>query len=175
MSPKAATFHSWLGTLFGHSELQVRRLLDDEAALHFLMAWSLFESKCFGGFVRAAKIECYARLTSKSIAAATLPDAAEHFHARYQDSKLFENLMHEQRNERLSSLLKAHFANLTTEDRLFFLVFVIYRYRNNIFHGNKGVMSWLHYREQIQYCIAAMQFMVSHAEQIKPTMKAWVA
>jgi hypothetical protein len=58
--PHRSSFQSWLGTLVGHSEFEVRRLLEDESALHFLVAWSLFESKCFAGFVKAKQIEHYA-------------------------------------------------------------------------------------------------------------------
>jgi hypothetical protein len=83
--------------------------------------------------------------------------------------------MHKQKDERLSALVKQPFAKLTADEGLYFLVFVIYRYRNNIFHGNKGVQSWLCYREQVQCCIRAMQVMVSHAERISPTMSAEAA
>lgn len=174
--PHRPTFPSWLGTLFGHSELEVRRLLEDESSLHFLVAWSLFESKCFSGFVKAAQIEDYARVVSSTIDWSALSEIAEHFHTRYQNSpKLFKNLMHHQKDKRLSALLATSFSAFTPEDGVFFLVFVIYRYRNNIFHGNKGVLSWLSFREQIQLCIQAMQVMVSHAESLKPTMSAEAA
>lgn len=169
--PTTATFHSWLGTLFGHSESQVLLLLDNKMALQFLVAWSLFESKCFAGYVRAPDIAQYAQRTAPSIGPAALRDAAAHFHARYQDRKRFENLMHGHKDQRLLALLGRPFDELTSEDRLFLLVFVVFRYRNNIFHGNKGVESWLFYREQIQICVQAMQILVSHAEQTTPTMK----
>lgn len=175
MPSGTGTFTSWLGTLFGHPELEVRRLLQDESALQFLVAWSLFESKCFGGFVQAVEIERYAKATSPALDPALLHDGVEHFHARYQNEKLFENLMYKQKNERLLALLKRPFTGITADDKLYLLVFVIYRYRNNIFHGNKGVLSWLQYRVQIQHCIQAMQVLVSHAEQISPTMNAEAA
>lgn len=165
-----ATFHSWLGELFGHSELQVRRLLDDRTALEFLVAWSLFESKCFAGYVKAEEIEQYAKRTALSVSLAELRDTAAHFHARYQDKTRFANLMHGKKNPRLSALLGRPLEELTSEDKLFLLVFVVFRYRNNIFHGNKGVESWLAYREQIRHCIESMQVLISHAEQTNPTM-----
>lgn len=54
------TFANWLGNLLQQSELEVQRLLADETALHFLLAWSLFESKCFGGDLNAKKLGGFA-------------------------------------------------------------------------------------------------------------------
>lgn len=77
--PTTATFHSWLGTLFGHSESQVLLLLDNKTALQFLVAWSLFESKCFAGYVRAPDIAQYAQRTAPSIGPTALMDGNEIF------------------------------------------------------------------------------------------------
>lgn len=165
-------FATWLSQLFRQSEHQVNRLLEDESALHFLITWSLFESKCFEGFLKAESIAAYAKKESATLNLSDIRGIGAHFHERYQNSRLFQNLMHKQKNERLLSLLKESYADFTPEDVIFFLTFIIYRYRNNIFHGNKGVESWLQYREQIQLCIQAMQVMISHAEQVTPTMIA---
>ena len=169
------SFPSWLGTLFGHSEIKVQRLLKNKLALHFLVAWSLFESKCFGGFAKAEKIKTYANDTHSSIDLQALNESTEHFHKRYQCPTLFRNLMHQQQNQHLENVLQQSFSDVSGENRLYVLVFVIYRYRNNIFHGNKGVRSWLQYQEQIQHCIRAMQVMVSHAEFRTPTINASAA
>ena len=72
----------------------------------------------------------------------------------------------------MPALIKKSFTELSTADKLFFLVFVVYRYRNNIFHGNKGVQSWLQYRDQIRRCTQVMQALVTHAERSAPTMKS---
>lgn len=168
-------FHSWLAAIFKQSEVEVRHLMNDRTALQFLMAWSLFEAKCFSGFVKAAQIAAYAKRVSPSICQQSISDAIAHFHARYQDKCRFKHLMYKQEDARLSRLIGLRLAELTDEDRVFFLVFVIYRFRNNIFHGNKGVDSWLRYRDQIQHCIGAMQVFVSYAEQVAPSMQAETA
>ena len=173
--PSGPAFHSWLAALFEQSEMDIRRLIDDETALQFLIAWSIFEAKCFSGFVKAAQIAGYAKRASPSVCQESISDAVAHFHARYQDESLFRHLMHRQDNTRLSGLIGHKLSDLTDEDRVFFLVFVIYRFRNNIFHGNKGVETWLRYREQIQYCIGAMQVLITHAEQAAPSIRAEAA
>lgn len=173
--PSSTEFNSWLGTLFGRPEVEVSHLLRDSTALRFLIAWSLFESKCFSGLVKAKKIDKYAKSVSQSICRDSIADAVAHFHARYQDKDCFEHLMYGQENSRLARLLEQPIDNLSGDDRAFLLVFVVYRFRNNIFHGNKPVDSWLQYNEQIQYCISAMQVFVSHAEHAAPSIRSEAA
>lgn len=170
--PSNANFHSWLGTLFGELEFEMTCLLADETALQFLVVWSPFESNCFGGYVRASGIVQYAQRTAPRIDAAELRDAVAHFHARFQDKRRLGNLMHGHENVGHSALLQLPFDAFTGEDKVFLLVFVIFRSRNNIFHGNKGVQSWLNYGEQIRLCVQSMQVLISDAEKITPTMTA---
>lgn len=169
--PINPSFSCWLGTLLGHPEDEVQRLLDDESALHFLITWSIFESKCFAGFIKVAEIENFAKTACPTIVLTDLKESTEHFHTRYQCSDFLKNLMHGKKNDRLSAILNKPLDNICDEESLYLLIFVIYRYRNNIFHGNKGVKSWLNYREQIQHCIRVMQVMISQTESNNPTMK----
>lgn len=168
--PTKSSFPSWLSSCLGNSEVEIRRLLKDESALYFLIAWSLFESKCFQGFVKAEEIENFAERVSPTINLRALQESVKHFYERYQNPELLKNLMHNKNNPRLLELLTKPFNNICNKEIIYFLVFVIYRYRNNIFHGNKGVQSWLNYQEQIKHCTRAMQVMISHAESNKPTM-----
>ncbi len=82
---------------------------------------------------------------------------SKHFHERYQAKKLYLNLMHTHNSSKLEEILQKGFLELTDYETAFFLAFVAYRYRNNIFHGNKGVGSWLKYQPQINYCSTVMQ------------------
>ena len=166
-------FSTWLGRLFGQSEFQARRILEDECALHFLVAWSLFESKCFAGFVKLHQIRQFARRVAveEHFDTGSLQAAATHFHDRYQDEGRLSNLLHQQACEPFVTILRKPFATLKPEETMFLVVLVAYRFRNNIFHGNKGVESWLRYGEQISLCTSVLQALVSHAENISPTMK----
>ncbi len=78
--------------------------------------------------------------------------------------------MHKQKFARMERLLQAVPSALEPADRAFFVALVAYRFRNNMFHGNKGVQSWLRYRPQIDLCTRALQAFVSHAESLRPTM-----
>ena len=165
------TYSYWLSTHLGNSENEVRKLLADKSALYFLMTWSIFESKCFNGYCKIEKIDKFADNLYKTIEFENLTLSTQHFHERYQCDELFDNLMHKQKCSRMIAVLEKPFNEARREDLIYFIVIVIYRYRNNIFHGNKGVKSWLKYREQIEHCIAAMQVMVSHTESTTQSTK----
>lgn len=178
-----SSFEQWLGKLLCANELEVKRLLMDKSALHFLIAWSLFESKCFDGFLKHDQIEQFSERISKSesLGHEWLAEIAQYFHARYQDKKLLRKLMpnkaanNERNFSKMDMLLNKQFESLTPADIVYFVVMIIYRYRNNIFHGNKGVGSWLKFKAQIHLCTQAMQVFVSHAESVKPTMSTLLA
>jgi|SRR3990167_508533 len=166
-------FSSWLGKLLGQSEHEITRMLADKSALHFLLAWSLFESKCFAGYIQKNKIQKFAiRVAADSaLNIIEIKNIASYFHGRYQNNKLFMNLIHGNKCQKLQGLIERPFAFLNNADVVFLVVFVVFRFRNNIFHGNKDINSWLNFKEQIDFCTEAMQFFVTHGECLTPSMK----
>lgn len=167
-------FASWLADVLQGCKSDVDRLLKDETALYFLIAWSLFESKCFSGFCRANNLSTFAeKAVREGFAPLKVKAHLEHFHDRYSDNKKLAHLLHDETKdiavvEEFKRCLASQGSNLSDRDRVFAVVFVIFRFRNNIFHGNKRVESWLQYREQISLCTSAMQEFVAHAQQVKP-------
>jgi len=171
------TFENWLGQLLGQSEIEIQRLLADENATHFLLAWSLFESKCFSSDLKASKLSAFASdcVESNRNILESLIKPAQHFHARYQDKKKLANLMPNDKTpawmiKEFKKLIGVAFNNLTEEQVVTLVAFVVYRFRNNMFHGAKGIASWLRFQEQIRLCIEALQVFVTHAETNNPTM-----
>jgi hypothetical protein len=152
-------FDKWFASYLHQDESQVELLLRDKTAMRFLIAWSIFESKCFEGFAKINKLSNFAKQLSESrhFDFSALHETVAHFHNRYQDKQRYKNLMHDQRSVELEEILLKKLSDLGTYDITLMLLIVIYRFRNNIFHGNKGVQSWLVYREQINLCINAMQ------------------
>ena len=173
-------FERWFADLLGQSELEVKRLLGDRTATHFLIVWSIFESKCFCGIANLDKFEAFAdRLAlSESFDVNQIAEAVAHFHARYQDATHLRHLMHKktsaaikQTAAKLNILLAKPLIDLLPQEAVYLAVFIVYRFRNNIFHGNKGVTTWLQYTEQIDLCTHTMQAFVSHAEAIESSIK----
>lgn len=166
---KDTKFELWFADLFGESESEGERLLRDKTAIQFLIAWSLFESRCFSGFLKAETIQSYAeRLTKvENFDVSSISDHAHYFHARYQEKRLHNNLMHKDKSAEFEAIRQSPVLTLTPTQAVFFSTFVVYRFRNNIFHGNKGVRSWLKFTEQIGRCTHVMQLLISHAEAIE--------
>lgn len=167
-----ANFEGWLASLLGQEEQQIRNLLKDQTALHFLITWSLFESKCFNGFVKADGLEKFSEriVANESFDATYISAAASHFHNRYQNQRFYNNLMHQQSSPKMESTLQRPFELLEPQDMVFLVALTVYRFRNNIFHGNKGVKSWLNFKNQIEYCIEVMKAFVAHAESVRPSL-----
>ena len=171
------TFELWLGEPLQQSSHSVRTLLKDPAALHFLIAWSLFEAKCFKGEFGAKKLlGATAPIIAPSAdSAAGLLAAGRHFHARYQNESLSAGLAPPDKvpkdvQAQWNAILARAFDHLGTEDIIFLNAFVASRFRNNMFHGVKGIDDWLRYRTEIQHCTSVLQVFVTWAEQANPTL-----
>jgi hypothetical protein len=162
-------FEKWFASYLGQEESEIRVLLNNEVATRFLIVWSMFESKCFSGFMQVTKINNYAEqvIGRNEFDIKKFSNALEHFHERYQDKKLYKNLMHEQKSEEMDNILKKDISLLSQKESIFFLLFVVYRYRNNIFHGNKGVDSWLKFEKQITHCVEVMQLFLDIEKELE--------
>jgi hypothetical protein len=176
------SFVVWLSRLMGQDLSQVSKLLKNQTAQEFLISWSLFESKCFSGELRGNGLRKHSRdLEEQGFAVEQIETQFSAFRDRYEGTDAVSK-------ERLSNLLpigktnrdvqeeflrclRADRSSLSVAERIFFVSVVVYRYRNNMFHGAKGVSSWLKYEEQIALCTQAMQAYISHAEERKPTLK----
>ena len=170
-------FSSWLAKMLHEHKSDVDRLLNDQTALHFLITWSLFESKCFSGFLRAKCLRAFSdSVIKEGLSTMDLGRQLEHFHTRYRDGKKLGNLLHDDKTptavvDEFKRCLTVEMSNLSARDRIFTVVFVIYRFRNNMFHGNKRAESWLRFREEIGLCTEAMQVFVAHSEKLRPSMQ----
>jgi hypothetical protein len=161
-------FDKWFANYLGQSPQQVERLLGDKTAVRFLIAWSLLETSCFHGFARGSELKKHCRRIGEDegFDPSSLTPILECFHARYQDGRLHANLMHDNTYPDIKPLLNRPVVSLSNVERVFFLVSVVYRYRNNIFHGSKGVGSWLQFKPQIEQCTQVMQALITHAYQL---------
>jgi hypothetical protein len=65
--------------------------------------------------------------------------------------------MHKSNYSEISQILAIPADDVSNADKLHLILIVVHRYRNNMFHDNKGLVSWLNYKPQISRCIEAMQ------------------
>jgi hypothetical protein len=168
-----SNFHQWLASIFDQNESEVNELLDDKTAIQFLITWVLFENRCFKGYMQISDIEPRAKYFANIEKFDVLLIFKEiiYFHERYKDNVLYKNLYHDKPCKQIDEILKVSIDNLTEVESIVFATYVVYRFRNNIFHGNKGVNSWLNFKDQIDRCTKIMQQLISHAETIQRQLK----
>ncbi len=159
-------FDTWFADHLGERPEEVTRLLDDKTAVRFLIAWSLLEPKCFGGFARGKDLPSHCqRLTDGGFDPGPLSPIIKHFHSRYQCEERHLDLMRGNTKPDIKPLLEKSLDELSNCEKVFLIVSVIFRYRNNIFHGLKSVESWPQYERQIKYCVQIMQSLITHATE----------
>jgi len=79
-----STFEAWFAELHGQREFEVKRLMKDEGAIRFLIAWSIFERRCFDDSANEKEIGALAKrlVTQQEFDPACLSDALAHFYDR---------------------------------------------------------------------------------------------
>ena len=141
------------------------RTLSDERATLFLFVWPIIEQRLLDSFANVTVLKAKARDYQHLYQPINMDNAAKHFHIRYQNRTYYnalrkhprrDNPNHAESCEKMDRIIDEQFDNLSNEDKLFMLMYVTYRYRNNIFHGNKEISNWLRNTTEIDYCIEFM-------------------
>jgi hypothetical protein len=92
-------FAGWLAETLDQDKQEAKYLLENKSTLHFLIAWSLFETRCFGTRLTSGKLKHFSELVvaNDSSFHECLLDSARHFHVRYQDKKILQGLVNTDR------------------------------------------------------------------------------
>lgn len=146
----------WLAKHHNISTQDIHNILKDEKATSYLLAWSVFEQEIFEGYMKLSKIKTVAKKFEGYCSQLNIETIAKKFHNRYQDKTKYSHLVHDQDFDCFRKSIEKTYINMTELDKLAMLFFVVYRYRNNIFHGNKKVLAWTQYTEQIEDCLTFM-------------------
>lgn len=147
---------------------KLENLYNNSFALNYLLVWTIFERTNFDKFMQVSKIKKFAK--SKKYFIYELENEFNNFYNRYKISvegnQKRKGLCNQEEcdNSKCSYFNNCHFLKIlkkssnkiTAEDKIYFLVYIIYRYRNNMFHGSKELETWEDYREQIEECINIM-------------------
>jgi|688.fasta_scaffold267599_2 hypothetical protein len=156
-------YKSWLACYLHQNEDEVEKLLKDKTATQFLITWSLLELNLFRE--NGVNFEEIRKFSAKYIENINMNtdkanEFVNYFHNRYQCDKLYKNLMFKNACGEMDRLRKKDISGFSFSEKIYFSMGVVYRYRNNIFHGNKKVDSWLQYKECILKCIGMMQLLI---------------
>lgn len=158
----------WLQGNLECKSSDINMLYSSKTGLDFLLVWNIFEVKLFDKYCTKDKLHNVAIRVSESVRCGELQKFIEHFHYRYHTDKVkYRNLKHGSSPILIpDEVVKNRLQCSTVQDKLHFLLFVLFRYRNNMFHGNKGLINWLQYDEQIRLCTEAMCIFVDIHEEL---------
>lgn len=147
---------------------------DSELVPIFAMFWCIYEKKIWNTNHRSLdynNLNLFGEKLDRKILnlenkLKNLEEEFEHFKNRYFNSKdsdkYLKNFLNSNKTSNIETF-KIHFKkikdNKEKDDIILktsFLAIIIFRYRNNIFHGNKSPFDWKNYNKEIQSCIKIM-------------------
>ncbi len=148
--------------------------IDTTRALSFLLVWSIWEQKLFEGYCTMKELKKIAKDYNINYSHYDIESQVESFHKRYQDDEKWINLVNNKEAEFYHKIVRKDFSSLTNSEKLSLALFVVFRYRNNIFHGNKASFNWSRFDKPIQMCYEIMINMLDFFKQIddKPEQSA---
>jgi hypothetical protein len=172
-------FESWLVRNIepDASREEVIAVANDPLGLEFLIAWSLFERKCFECDATGAEMKKFAQKKCVLDCFPKIETHWKHFYSRYTDkddgderiSKLFPGKRNEKQEADFRKNLDSAKQHPTVELKTHLMATIVHRFRNNMFHGVKKSYTWPNYKKQIKYCIRTIMAWVDgySEEEIK--------
>ena len=144
----------WLSEYYDVTLADIDDILKEETATSYLLVWAIFEQDIFNGFMKKDKIKTVSQRFKKYYSSLNIDMLAKKFYLRYQNSTNYKHLIHKDDNCYFKAIIAKPYPEISPSEKLELMFFVVYRYRNNIFHGNKKVNAWKNYTEQIRDCIS---------------------
>lgn len=155
------------------TEESVDLILHNQNVMLFLCVWAIFEptfskEKYFHDKDIKKMSERYKYLSDLS----EVDCLSRYFHMRYHDQsdkliKLAYVKDYKCVSENIRRIVEQEYSYLNKNDKIYLLFYVVFRYRNNLFHGNKDITQWEHFETQINYCIQFMIKMIDEKESEK--------
>ena len=126
-----------------------------QASTYFLLTWPIFEHDVCAGFMDTKKILGIAKKYQHCYDDMQIDSILKTFYVRYEHryNSNWDSLCHDDDSKAKSvaeRVLNRDWNISGIVDKLQFGLYVIYRFRNNIFHGNKSVLEWLNNQPQIE-------------------------
>lgn len=168
----------WLAKHLKTDDQTIKKILIGSNARLFLLVWPVFEQEIFNGNITLYSGSGKPKSEKKALITAVeefkdyyselnIDDVARYLHSRYQDQGKYNRLKHDSDYSRVGDILKTPYNKIKNDQKLEMLFYVVYRYRNNIFHGNKELIHWDDFEEQIRFCLEFMMKIISINDKYK--------
>ena len=150
----------WLARHLDSDYAGIEAIFNENNARLFLFIWPVFEKEVFEKNMTLNKINGRARMFENHHQHLDLEGMTKRFHARYKNcNEVYQRLINREpknSNESINRIFNKKYDDVLLYEKMKLLFFVTYRYRNNIFHGNKDILNWDNNEEQIRDCITFM-------------------
>lgn len=148
--------YNWLSKTLSIDEWLVSETIRNQMATVFLLLWPILETQIFNGDMSHNQMKQVAGSAVGKIPRRELDEISQHFYERYQDRRMYNGLVQGRNWPKIERILDKPFIRVYENEKILLLIFVVYRYRNNIFHGIKTIRQWQNYSYEIQLCIRFM-------------------
>lgn len=150
--------YEWLSRRLSIDKWLVSETVKNQVATIFLLVWPILETELFKGDMSHTQMKDVAKRVKENIKISEIEHIARHFYERYQDFDKYYKLASNgtRRWDRVERLLNRAYEDIYKQSKIEFLIYVVYRYRNNIFHGLKSLKAWNDFSEEIMLCIEFM-------------------
>ena len=168
----------WLAKKLSHKNSEITEenidlILGTESVMLFLCVWTLFESAFSEKhYLHTKDLEILSESYKDISDSNEINFLSHYFHRRYHEHhdrlmKLAHKDEYECVSKNIRHIMEQEYNSLCKKDKIYLLFYVVFRYRNNLFHGNKDIIQWECFEEQINYCIQFMIKMIDEKESEK--------
>jgi len=131
----------------------------------FLVYWNLFEDKFFDKGCNKSKIEkllTNPRKLREISVNEGVKSTFKYFKERYCDSDLFKKLNNNlEVGAEIKNINEKEEEELSDIEILVYLIYIVFRFRCNMFHGNKKPYNFYKYKEPIEKCVNLLHFLLT--------------
>lgn len=149
----------WLSGKYHIGVTEATEIVDNKSVYCFLLVWSTMERKVFGRNCGISNIKKALEWLEPHYDELQCEEIFNHFFARYQSKQMRDDLLASERKNDVKDEIKKickRQGNISDGNKLYLMMYVAYRFRNNLFHGNKEFSRWLNNNAEIELCINLM-------------------
>ena len=151
----------WLAKQFKTQNWNITDMLRTQNATVYLLIWPIMEQNIFKGFMQAKDIVPKSEMMGCYFDEMGSEKLVRYFYDRYQDKDKYKSLVNSKKCYRfMEDVLAKDFEILSGTEKMILMMTVVFRYRNNIFHGNKAIGEWIKYSKEIEFCTEFMMSVV---------------
>jgi len=136
------------------------------AVVDFALLWSFFESRCLDNNANMGRIRYYVRHLPETLGASqVVQDLADYFKARYIENGGYSfryQRLHLERSQNPEEVSRMLLGKGDSRETLAGCLGIIFRFRNNLFHGEKWEYELQEQQDNFERSTALLRWLMEH-------------